>query len=286
MFDLRIMKTIYIYSLTFHCLANTAGTIFRSISGPYSCNVIHYYFIIISQEEHGLSKIEVRDNGCGIKRDDAQVMAQRYYTSKINCFENLSELTTYGFRGEALCSLCAVSNVLITTKTKDNAVGICYTLGQSGKVLSTKPVPSSTGTTVVVTNLFKNLPVRKQFLSSKKKCKEELKKIEDLVMSFGCIHPEVRLVLWHNKSIIWQKGKVNDYKTAMVTVLGSPVMAQMDKVEYEDEEYGFQFTGYLPKMDSDPSVTCRANNDRCFIFINDRPVMVKEIAQVSDYKDL
>lgn len=283
MFDLRIMKTIYIYSLTFHCLANTDGTIFRSISGPYSCNIIHYYFIIIiSQEEHGLSKIEVRDNGCGIKRDDAQVMAQRYYTSKINCFENLSELTTYGFRGEALCSLCAVSNVLITTKTKDNAVGICYTLGQSGKVLSTKPVPSSTGTTVVVTNLFKNLPVRKQFLSSKKKCKEELKKIEDLVMSFGCIHPEVRLVLWHNKSIIWQKGKVNDYKTAMVTVLGSPVMAQMDKVEYENEEYDFQFTGYLPKMDSDSSVTCRANNDRCFIFINDRPVMVKEIAQVSD----
>jgi DNA mismatch repair protein PMS1 len=236
---------------------------------------------LIFQEENGLSRIEVQDNGCGIKREDAQVMAQRSYTSKINCFESLNELTTYGFRGEALCSLCAVSNVSITTKTKDNAVAICYTLGQSGKVFSTKPVPSSTGTTIVVTNLFKNLPVRKQFLSTKKKCKEELKKVEELIMSFGCIHPGVRLVLWHNKSIIWQKGKVNDYKTSLVTVLGTPVMSQMDKVQHEDQEYSFQFTGYLPKIDSNPSVTCRANNDRCFIFVNERPVLIKEVSQVS-----
>ncbi|KAK3752397.1 hypothetical protein QZH41_008599 [Actinostola sp. cb2023] len=234
----------------------------------------------VKLEEYGFSRIEVRDNGCGVKPTDAAFMAQRHYTSKISSFQNLNELTTYGFRGEALCSLCSVGNVTITTKTKDNVVAQRFTLGQAGQILSTKPTPSSTGTTVVVNNLFKNLPVRKQFLSSSKKCKEELKKIEELAMAFGSVHPGVRIVLCHNKSIIWQKGKVSDYKTSLMAVFGTSVMSHMEKIEYKDEEYGFEMIGYLPKPDSDPNVMCRTNNDRGFIFINNRPVMMKAISQL------
>lgn len=231
--------------------------------------------------EYGLTRIEVRDNGCGITTTDAQVMAQKHYTSKITNFENLSELTTYGFRGEALCSMCAVGDVTVTTKTKDDTVAQCYTLETTGHITSMKPTPSSTGTIVVVSNLFKNLPVRKQFLSSSKKCKEELKKVEETVMAFGAVHPEIRIVLWHNKSIIWQKSKVNDYRTSLMNVFGTVVISQMDRVDYKDKEFGFEIVGYLPKPSADLNIVCRTNNDRCFIFVNKRPVIMKDVSQVN-----
>lgn len=231
--------------------------------------------------EYGLTRIEVRDNGCGIASTDAKVMAQRHYTSKIKNFENLGELTTYGFRGEALCSMCAVGDVTITTKTKDDTVAQCYTLGSTGQITSMKPTPSSTGTTVAVSNLFKNLPVRKQFLSSSKKCKEELKKVEDIVMAFGAVHPGLRIVLWHNKSIIWQKSKVSDFRTSLMNVFGTVVMSQMDKIDYKDNTFGFEIVGYLPKPSADSNIVCRTNNDRCFIFVNQRPVVMKDLSLVS-----
>lgn len=228
-----------------------------------------------------MTRIEIRDNGCGINTSDAEVMAQRHYTSKIKSFENLNELRTYGFRGEALCSLCAVGDVTITTKTKNNAVAQCYTLGQRGKIRSKKPTPSSNGTIIVVSNLFKNLPVRKQFLSSTKKCKDELKKVEELVMAFGAVHPSIRIVLWHNKSIVWQKSKVSDYRTSLMSVFGTSVMAHMDRIDCKNEDSGFEVVGYLPKPTSDPNITCRTNNDRGFVFVNNRPVVMKDISQVS-----
>ena len=80
-----------------------------------------------------------------IPAEDAAVMGQRHFTSKISSHGDLESLLTYGFRGEALGSLCAVSNVVIATKTKDEEVGRCYTLSQEGAVISTKPSHCGTG---------------------------------------------------------------------------------------------------------------------------------------------
>ena len=212
-------------------------------------------------------------------------MAQPHYTSKLTSDSDLKTLKSYGFRGEALGALCLVSSLSVLTKTATEHVGMLYTVERSGKIEATQPKPTSTGTTVIASNLFKNLPVRKQYSSGNKKCKEELKKIEDLVMAYGLVHPSLRIILRHNKTVVWQKNKVSDYRTALLTVLGTPVMMQMGPMIFDDAQgSGLHIVGYLPRPGADPDVTGRAINDRCFVYFNGRPVLMKQISQVLHYQ--
>ncbi|XP_025858448.1 PMS1 protein homolog 1 isoform X2 [Vulpes vulpes] len=192
--------------------------------------------IDVKLENYGFDKIEVRDNGEGIKAIDAPVMAVKYYTSKINSHEDLENLTTYGFRGEALGSICCVAEVLITTRTASDNFSTQYVLDGSGHIISQKPSHLSQGTTVTVLKLFKNLPVRKQFYSTAKKCKDEIKKVQDLLISYGILKPELRIVFIHNKAVIWQKTRVSDRQVALRAVLGTAVMGNMEPFQYHPED--------------------------------------------------
>ncbi|XP_071977029.1 PMS1 protein homolog 1 isoform X11 [Engystomops pustulosus] len=191
--------------------------------------------ISVKLENFGFDKIEVRDNGLGIKAADTSVMALKHYTSKISCHEDLETLQTYGFRGEALGSICSIAEVHIATKTATDPVSTQYFLDNNGHVVSQKLTHLGQGTTVSVMKLFKNLPVRKQYYSNAKKCKEELKKIQDLLISYGLIKPDVRIVLVHNKVIIWQKNKEADHKMALTSVLGTTVMNAMAPFQHQNE---------------------------------------------------
>uniref|UniRef100_A0A8C9BBH9 PMS1 homolog 1, mismatch repair system component n=1 Tax=Phocoena sinus TaxID=42100 RepID=A0A8C9BBH9_PHOSS len=197
--------------------------------------------IDVKLENYGFDKIEVRDNGEGIKADDAPVMAVKYYTSKIRGHEDLENLTTYGFRGEALGSICCVAEVLITTRTAADNFSTQYVLDGSGHIISQKPSHLGQGTTVTALRLFKNLPVRKQFYSTAKKCKEEIKKVQDLLINYGILKPDVRIVFVHNKIYL---------------------------------------SGFLPKHDADHSFTSLSTPERSFIFINSRPVHQKDILKL------
>ncbi|XP_077010546.1 PMS1 protein homolog 1 isoform X2 [Tamandua tetradactyla] len=192
--------------------------------------------IDVKLENYGLDKIEVRDNGEGIKAVDAPVMAMKYYTSKINSHEDLQNLTTYGFRGEALGSICCIAEVLITTKTAADNFSTQYVLDSSGHIISQKPSHLGQGTTVTALRLFKNLPVRKQFYSTSKKCKDEIKKVQDLLISYGILKPDLRIVFIHNKAVIWQKSRVSDHKMALMSVLGTAIMGNMEPFQYHSEE--------------------------------------------------
>ncbi|XP_064516515.1 PMS1 protein homolog 1 isoform X2 [Pseudopipra pipra] len=183
--------------------------------------------IDVKLDNYGFNKIEVRDNGSGIKVEDVPVMAIKHYTSKISSSEDLERLTTYGFRGEALGSICSVAEVLVTTKTATDDISTQYALNNNGHVTSKKPSHLGQGTTVTVLDLFKNLPVRKQFYSTSRKCKEELKKVQDLLTAYGIIKPDLRVTLIHNKAVIWQKTRVSDHKMACMSVLGTAVMGSM-----------------------------------------------------------
>uniref|UniRef100_A0A8C5QDX8 PMS1 homolog 1, mismatch repair system component n=1 Tax=Leptobrachium leishanense TaxID=445787 RepID=A0A8C5QDX8_9ANUR len=155
--------------------------------------------IDIKLENFGFDKIEVRDNGDGIKAADTPVMGVKHYTSKIDTHEDLERLETYGFRGEALGSICSLAEVHITTKTSADEFSTQYILDSSGHIVSQRPSHLGQGTTVCVLKLFKNLPVRKQFYSSTKKCKEELRRIQALLMAYGIIKPDLRIGFIHNK---------------------------------------------------------------------------------------
>ena len=207
-------------------------------------------------------------------------MAQRYYTSKILKHEDLQMLETYGFRGEALGSLCQVADVCVVTRTTADPVAVLYRLDHNGKICSTKPTHDGVGTTVITTNLFKNFPVRKQCFQTTKKCKEELKKIEDILMAYGLINPEVRIILRNNKNIIWQKNKSSDIRTALTDVFGIQVVNQFEYFEYCDSNLHFSVRCFVPKNDSDPRLMWRSSNDRTFIFVNKRYVIWKELSQV------
>ncbi|NXJ91342.1 PMS1 protein, partial [Corythaixoides concolor] len=236
--------------------------------------------IDIKLENYGFNKIEVRDNGDGIKVADVPVMAIKHYTSKISSSEDLERLTTYGFRGEALGSICSTSEVLITTKTAADDFSTQYALDSNGHVTSKKPSHLGQGTTVTVLKLFKNLPVRKQFYSTNRKCKEELKKVQDLLIAYGIIKPDLRITLTHNKAVIWQKTRVSDHKMACMSVLGTAVMGSMVPFQHCCEDPEINLSGFLPKAESDSSLTSLSSSERSFIFINNRPVQQKEILKL------
>ncbi|XP_071977021.1 PMS1 protein homolog 1 isoform X4 [Engystomops pustulosus] len=236
--------------------------------------------ISVKLENFGFDKIEVRDNGLGIKAADTSVMALKHYTSKISCHEDLETLQTYGFRGEALGSICSIAEVHIATKTATDPVSTQYFLDNNGHVVSQKLTHLGQGTTVSVMKLFKNLPVRKQYYSNAKKCKEELKKIQDLLISYGLIKPDVRIVLVHNKVIIWQKNKEADHKMALTSVLGTTVMNAMAPFQHQNENLEIFMNGYLPRPEADRTLTCVHGPEKSFIFINQRPVLYKEILKM------
>ncbi|PIK49320.1 putative PMS1 protein-like 1 [Apostichopus japonicus] len=231
----------------------------------------------VKLDNFGLDRIEVRDNGAGISSRDVPLMGQRHYTSKLKDFSDLISVTSYGFRGEALASLCAISDVSITTKRKEDGISRVHTLDHSGLVSSSKPSHLGNGTTVTSTHLFKNVPVRRQFYSSSRRKKEELKKVEDLLMCYGYVNPGVRFALSHNKKLVWQKNKVPSCKVALLNIVGSSVMNQMEAVEHHDNDTGVTINGFLPKAGSDLQLVGRVHsNDRCWIYINKRPVQFKE----------
>ncbi|KAM6174742.1 PMS1 protein homolog 1 isoform 3-T3 [Erethizon dorsatum] len=236
--------------------------------------------IDVKLENHGFDKIEVRDNGEGIKAVDAPVMAVKYYTSKINSHEDLENLRTYGFRGEALGSICCVAEVLITTRTAADNFSTQYILDGSGHVVSQKPSHLGQGTTVTALRLFKNLPVRKQFYSTAKKCKDEIKKVQDLLISYGILKPDLRIVFVHNKAVIWQKTRVSDHKMALMSVLGTAIMGNLESFQYHSEESQIYLSGFLPKLDADHSSTSLSTPERSFIFINNRPIHQKDILKL------
>ncbi|CAK6448079.1 unnamed protein product [Pipistrellus nathusii] len=236
--------------------------------------------IDVKLENYGFDKIEVRDNGDGIKASDAPVMAMKSYTSKINSHEDLENLTTYGFRGEALGSICCVAEVLITTRTAADNFSTQYVLDGSGHIISQKPSHLGQGTTVTALRLFKNLPVRKQFYSTTKKCKDEIKKVLDLLISYGILKPDLRILFIHNKAVVWQKTRVSDHKMALMSVLGTAVMGSMEPVQYHCEEAQIYLSGFLPKHDADHSSTSLSTPERSFIFINSRPIHQKDILKL------
>ncbi|KAI8812494.1 histidine kinase-like ATPase, partial [Cladochytrium replicatum] len=112
---------------------------------------------------HGVDKITVRDDGPGIDEDNMAMVCKRYCTSKLRGFD-LSELTTMGFRGEALSSLCAVAEVTMTTRTAGESIARAYEFSSMGEILRQSTTAASIGTTVQVTKLFGNIPVRRQVI--------------------------------------------------------------------------------------------------------------------------
>ena len=153
-------------------------------------------------KNNGLESVEVQDNGAGITSENYETIALKHYTSKLSSYDDLSSLQTFGFRGEALSSLCALSQFHIITATEEEAPkGTRLDFEVSGRLKNSSVVACQKGTTVAVENLFMNLPVRRRELE--KNIKREYGKVLNLLQAYACISTQARISV----SNIMSKGK-------------------------------------------------------------------------------
>ncbi|KAK4193668.1 mismatch repair endonuclease PMS2 [Podospora australis] len=145
-------------------------------------------------KNQGLDSIEIQDNGSGIAAHNYESIALKHYTSKLSTYDDLSTLETFGFRGEALSSLCALSKLTVVTCTKNDAPKATkIEFEVSGKLKDTTVVSGQKGTTVTVENLFRNLPVRRRELE--RNIKREWGKVISLLNQYACIQTGIKFTV-------------------------------------------------------------------------------------------
>ncbi|XP_063221246.1 uncharacterized protein LOC134530395 isoform X2 [Bacillus rossius redtenbacheri] len=235
--------------------------------------------IEVKLEYHGMGKIEVKDDGCGIKRDDTSYVCLPSYTSKIKDFSDLDELRSYGFRGEALNAICRLADVTITTRTDVDDYALSYTMDAKGEVKSQQPSHISKGTIVSVSGLFRSLPVRREYMRDQHRAGEELRRVEAVVKALAAIHPPLRLTLSHNRCLVWQKSTVATLRQSLLHVVGHRLLAGLEEHSLQNTQFTAMMM--LPKK-SLPAIAeiCQSSVDCMLVYINKRPVRHKKIEKL------
>ena len=150
--------------------------------------------VTVEIKEGGISYMRIADNGCGIARDDVQNAFLRHSTSKIRAAEDLEHIASLGFRGEALSSIAAVSQVEMITKTKEQLLGTRYQIA-GGKEEGLEDTGASDGTTFLIRQLFYNVPARRKFLKTPI---TEASHVGDLMTRLALSHPEISFQFINN----------------------------------------------------------------------------------------
>ena len=173
--------------------------------------------IVIDVEAGGRRLLKVSDDGDGMVRDDAVLAFERHATSKIARSEDLASIATLGFRGEALASIASVARVELTTKTEDAAVAT-RVLIEGGKMRDVKDAAHPRGTTIVVRDLFFNIPARRKFLRSEA---TESFHLTNLVTHYALAHPEIAFTLTNNGREVLRVAPANDLRERAYQVFGT-----------------------------------------------------------------
>lgn len=246
----------------------------------------------------GLDSIEIIDDGIGIGEDDFTSVCLKHCTSKLSTFEQLSEVNTLGFRGEALSSLCSVSNLRITTCTKENYPRATELKYNAMGVLTNKKkvIGGIKGTSILVSSLFHNLPVRQKNLQ--KNLKREYNKAVSLLINYIIINPSIRFTVYNinpktskKNLIIGTKGTCSStILDNVVNIFGSngaygliPIDLSVDDIDVKfklnrgdfptHKKLNVRFKGYISNSSFGLG---RSSGDRQYLFINGRPIIFKK----------
>ena len=227
--------------------------------------------ITIEIKNGGISYICITDNGKGIPEDDMEMAFERHATSKIRSAEDLSTVTSMGFRGEALASIAAIAKVEMISKTADQENGYKVVV-EGGNVLEKSEAGSPVGTSITVTNLFYNTPVRYKFL---KKDYTEAGYIEDIVTRIALVHPEIAIKLINTGKTIIQTNGNNDLKTVIYSIYGKDVAGGLIETDYMYE--GIHIYGVIGK----PEIA-RSNRANQIFFVNKRYIRDKSLSSAAE----
>lgn len=215
--------------------------------------------VTVEIKEGGLSSIRVADNGCGIDESDIRMAFERHATSKISREQDLNAIATLGFRGEALASIAAVSKVSMTTRTAERETGLKI-LNEGGKITDIRETACPVGTTVVVNDLFYNVPVRRGFM---KKAGQEAAAVHEMMTQLLLSRPDISFRFISNGKTEFHSPGDGQTATALQTVYGSRAMKAMRPVD--DHGNGLIIKGYVGIGEN-----ARGNRNQELFFINGR----------------
>ena len=207
----------------------------------------------------GRTLIQVIDNGCGMTPDEAVLCFERHATSKIATAEDLNDITTFGFRGEALASIAAVAEVTLKTRRPDDEVG-CKVEFAASVHLSTDEVSTPAGSNFAVRNLFYNVPARRKFLKSDN---VEFKHVAEEFTRVALTRPETGFTLIHNEREIYALKPAKSLKFRIQDLLGNNVVSQV--VDISAETSVVRVKGYVGRPDQ-----ARKTLGNQFFFVNGR----------------
>ena len=233
--------------------------------------------ITVEIKNGGISYIRITDNGKGFMPDDMEIAFERHATSKIREAADLETVTSMGFRGEALASIAAISHVELVSKTVDNEIGKKIEV-KGGNVINIEDTGCPQGSTITVTDLFYNTPVRYKFL---KKDFTEAGYIEDVITRIALVHPEIAIKLINSGKVIIQTSGNNDMKSVIYCVYGKDVAENIIDVDYNYED--IKITGVIGKP-----VVARSNRANQLFFVNKRYIKDKVLTSAAEqgYKGL
>jgi len=244
--------------------------------------------IFITIENAGKDLIQIQDNGKGIDEDDMEIAFQSHTSSKIKSADELDNLRTLGFRGEALASIAAISQIEIISHPSHQEYGKKLEIS-GGEIKNNEQCGAPIGTTIKVANIFFNLPVRKKFMRSNR---VEFGHITDILTRYSLAYPKVHFKLIHNTVIIinspaWSdqnkdegKDKLNPYKFAIQTIYGKNVSNNLMPIHFNDGN--IKLNGFI----GSPEIS-RSDKGAASLFVNKRLVSNNKINQliINAYKD-
>ncbi|MBE7056969.1 MAG: DNA mismatch repair endonuclease MutL [Ruminococcaceae bacterium] len=219
----------------------------------------------------GIKYIRISDNGSGIADDDAEIAFDKHATSKIRSADDLESVGTLGFRGEALASIAAVSDVELTTRCEGTDTATFIHI-KGGKILERGSKGAGYGTTFVVRDLFYNTPARYKFL---KKDSTEAGYICDVLQKLALAHPEVAIRLISSGTELLRTPGNGDLKSTIYSIYGKKIADSIRVVNYN--ESGIKITGFVGAGEASSG-----NRSRQIFFVNGRYIKSKTITAALD----
>ncbi len=217
----------------------------------------------------GVEYIRVCDNGCGIEPDQAETAFLRHATSKLKTIDDLYSIGTMGFRGEALSSICAVAEVFVITRTKDNDEGIFLRLNH-GKTEERGPIAAPCGTTMVVERLFENIPARMKFL---KKDSTEAGYVADVVGRIALSMPQISFTYICDDKEVFSTSGDGSLKNAVLKLYGIDHARAVIPVDYTEDNVRVSGLTGKPELS-------RGNRTRQTIFVNGRYIKSHVLSKI------
>ena len=220
--------------------------------------------ITVEIQNGGVTFLRVSDNGCGIDVDDLPVAVRRHATSKIRTAEDLEGIETLGFRGEALAAIASVSDMRIISKTADAEYGAMLEV-KAGNILSLTERACATGTTIIVENLFANVPARRKFL---KRDVTEASAVSVWVEKIALSEPTIAIRMIVDGSVKFETEGNGDLKSAIYAIYGRDFASRLIPVCSEID--GVEVKGFIGRSDN-----FKANRNFQNFFINGRYIKSK-----------